>query len=226
MPPLYLRVFERLLIEANHTDTIIPYKESGSKTATQKLIKRGERLTSIRQICRWVGWYERGIFKEPNPRTIVRIIDYLEQNLMLTIYRNKGNRTETHYSVCNYSLFQASDDNESNGKVTPAQQSVHTNKKDKEGKEDITARFEAFYAAYPKHRGRDDAEKAFHKLKPNEALISVMMLKLEEFKQSPEWLKDSGKFIPYPATWLNKKRWEDELTADKKPSGNLAGVKW
>ena len=25
------------------------------------------------------------------------------------------------------------------------------------------------------------------------------------------WMKDKGKYIPNPATWLNQKRWRDEL---------------
>lgn len=132
MPPLYLRVFERLLIEANHTDTVVPYRDRATGKTVQKTVKRGERITSIRQICRWVAWYERGILKEPNPRTIVKILDYLEQNIMLTIYRDGGNRSETHYKVCNYEAYQADETCESNGKVTPGKQSVHTNKNDRE----------------------------------------------------------------------------------------------
>ena len=31
------------------------------------------------------------------------------------------------------------------------------------------------------------------------------------FKKSKEWKKENGKYIPHPTTWLNQKRWEDEL---------------
>lgn len=132
MPPLYLRVFGRLLIEANHTDTVVPYRDRATGKIVQKTVKRGEHITSIRQICSWVAWYERRILREPNPRTIAKILNYLEQNNMLTIYRNEGNRSETHYKVCNYEVYQASETCESNGKVTPDKQSVHTNKNEKE----------------------------------------------------------------------------------------------
>ena len=30
-------------------------------------------------------------------------------------------------------------------------------------------------------------------------------------KQTEQWKKDNGKFIPYPATWLNQERWTDEI---------------
>ena len=30
-------------------------------------------------------------------------------------------------------------------------------------------------------------------------------------KQSDQWTKDGGQFIPLPATWLNNSRWEDDV---------------
>lgn len=107
MPPLYLRVFERLILEANHQDKEIPFKYSGDDVATKKLIKRGERQTSIRQICEWVGWYERGVFKTPNAKTVKEILDWLEANGMIEIYPRESNRDGTHYKVVNYDTYQA-----------------------------------------------------------------------------------------------------------------------
>lgn len=37
-----------------------------------------------------------------------------------------------------------------------------------------------------------------------------MITALEKQKQSKQWLKDNGQYIPNPTTWLNQKRWEDE----------------
>ena len=37
------------------------------------------------------------------------------------------------------------------------------------------------------------------------------MKKLEIFKKSYNWNKDNGQYIPNPTTWLNQKRWEDEI---------------
>jgi uncharacterized phage protein (TIGR02220 family) len=106
MHPLYLRVFERLIIEANHKDNEIPY-ENGVRT-----IQRGQRLTSIRQIAEWVAWYEKGQHKVPNPRTIRKIIDWLEKNGMILIDGEKGrdgNRKETLYTIENYEKYQTID---------------------------------------------------------------------------------------------------------------------
>lgn len=135
MPPLYLRVFERLLLEANHEDAYIPYREKSTNITGKKLIKRGERLTSIRHISEWVGWYERGIFKVPNPKTITTILDWLTQNNMIQIY-NQGNRQETHYNIVNYCVYQDNTSDESNTQVTEKKQSTDINKNDKNVKND------------------------------------------------------------------------------------------
>jgi len=73
-------------------------------------------------------------------------------------------------------------------------------------------RFERFWNAYPKKIGKGAAEKSFKKYKPDDALLSVMLKAIALQKQSDQWQKDSGQFIPNPATWLNQKRWEDETT--------------
>ena len=38
-------------------------------------------------------------------------------------------------------------------------------------------------------------------------------------KQTEQWKKDNGKYVPYPATWLNQERWTDEINMmqDNKP---------
>lgn len=130
MPPLYLRVFERLLLEANHKDVTIPFREKGSSVVGKRLIKRGERLTSVRDICQWVSWYERGKKIVPNPKTIQSILDWLEDNNVIQIYGLKGNRTVTHYSIVNYNVYQSQTDDE----VTVGKQKLDTNKNDKECK--------------------------------------------------------------------------------------------
>lgn len=74
----------------------------------------------------------------------------------------------------------------------------------------IEERFNRFWAAYPKKKDKSGARKAWAKLKPSEELMQTMLSSLERQKASPQWQKDDGQFIPYPSTWLNRRRWEDE----------------
>ncbi len=78
----------------------------------------------------------------------------------------------------------------------------------------LTLGFDDFWRTYPKKKSKADAEKAFNKLNPNKGLFDTMMKALGKHKQTEDWQKEDGKYIPYPATWLNKRRWEDELPED------------
>ena len=79
------------------------------------------------------------------------------------------------------------------------------------GKTDCSDLFNQFWDSYPKHIAKQSAVKAFEKLKPDEKLLEAMLKAIESQKESKQWEKDGGAFIPYPATWLNQRRWEDEL---------------
>jgi hypothetical protein len=68
-----------------------------------------------------------------------------------------------------------------------------------------------FWKAYPKKTGKGNVEKWFKHNKPSDDLFKQMLDKIEQMKLSHDWIKDGGKFIPMPYTWLNQKRWEDEL---------------
>lgn len=72
--------------------------------------------------------------------------------------------------------------------------------------------FDQFWKAYPKKTGKGDAEKAFKKAKVNPDLLDKILKAIEAQKKGKGWLEDEGKYIPNPATWLNGKRWEDEVS--------------
>jgi hypothetical protein len=71
------------------------------------------------------------------------------------------------------------------------------------------ARFDRFWAAYPRKAGKDAARKAFAARKPDDALTDAMLAAVAEQSQSEQWKRDGGQYIPHPATWLNQGRWED-----------------
>ena len=75
--------------------------------------------------------------------------------------------------------------------------------------------FERFWTAYPRHVNKQGAKKAFEKLKPDEELLERMLEAIGKQKESEQWTKDNGQYIPHPQTWLNGRRWEDELPRAK-----------
>ena len=83
----------------------------------------------------------------------------------------------------------------------------------KDNKKDIDIRFDRFWVVYPRHTAKQNAKKSFEKLNPDDELLSTMISAVEKQKTSDQWTRDNGQFIPHPATWLNQRRWEDEMPA-------------
>lgn len=71
--------------------------------------------------------------------------------------------------------------------------------------------FEAFWALYPKKKSKGDAKTAWKKLKPSPEVIRAIMDKLPRLIASRDWKRDGGQYIPYPATWLRREGWLDEV---------------
>ena len=118
--------------------------------------------------------------------------------------RNKREQTETNANKPE----QTDNKNE--------QKEANANKqKQKEAKQAAELRFDRFWAAYPKKNAKPSAKKAFEKLKPDDALVETMLDAIQKQAQSAQWQENGGQYIPYPATWLNGRRWEDEA----KPAG-------
>jgi len=69
-----------------------------------------------------------------------------------------------------------------------------------------SAEFDAFWSVYPKRIGRGLAEKAWKK-----ALTFAPASEITSVARSYPWNSDP-QFIPHPATWLNQRRWQDDLT--------------
>lgn len=69
--------------------------------------------------------------------------------------------------------------------------------------------FDEFWKTYPNKVGKDAARKAFDKRKPGRQLLDEILRALEVQKQSEQWRKQGGQFIPHPSTWLNEGRWQD-----------------
>ena len=69
--------------------------------------------------------------------------------------------------------------------------------------------FDEFWKVYPRKAAKPAAIKAWTKLNPNDETLRKILESVKTQAASPDWLKDGGQFIPYPATYLNGRRWED-----------------
>lgn len=71
--------------------------------------------------------------------------------------------------------------------------------------------FEEFWREYPKKIGKGAAERAWKKIQPDKKLIDEILSALRAVKQTDQWRRENGQYIPNPSTWLNQRRWEDEV---------------
>lgn len=81
--------------------------------------------------------------------------------------------------------------------------------------------FEKFWSAYPKRVGKQAAEKAWKKIKPDSRELIFQDL-ADRPKLDQNWLKDQGQFIPNPTTYLNQGRWLDEWEPPKQQATGTA----
>jgi len=82
------------------------------------------------------------------------------------------------------------------------------------------SKFTEFWSEYPRKKSKGEAEKAWRVLKPDIELFDKIMDGLNRAKLSQEWAKNDGQFIPYPATWLRSRGWEDEYKQGKPASSS------
>lgn len=102
-----------------------------------------------------------------------------------------------------------------------------SNTKQSNTKEYNTQGFEDFWFIYPKKKAKESAKKAWNKLKPSDALVSNIIADVQAKMASKDWKSNGGQYIPYPATYLNGKRWEDEaprVCEKHDPSGDLCDL--
>jgi hypothetical protein len=83
--------------------------------------------------------------------------------------------------------------------------------------------FLSFYEKYPKKEGKAEALKAWKKINPQNGLKEILLTAIEKQTLFKSHLKETDQFCPEwpnPATWLNQKRWEDEIP--KETEGDIA----
>ncbi len=147
-------------------------------------------------------------------RTLLRVFDELEKDGFIT-RQNVHNRF-TLITITNWHTYQVSGEGACTTNAQLLSQPMlfqdHTSKEDKNlriKKKTYTPAFLQFWQAYPKRVAKDAAFKAWLSRRDDLPAIEILLDILERHKQSEQWLRDEGKYIPYPSTWLNQGRWLD-----------------
>jgi hypothetical protein len=88
---------------------------------------------------------------------------------------------------------------------------------EKEINTDCVNAFNEFYSAYPKKVGKEPALKSWKKIKP--ALYEMIIADVKNRSANHIGWQDK-QYVPNPATYLNQKRWEDEVNPIRRQQTN------
>lgn len=131
------------------------------------------------------------------------------------IYKNNNKNIYAHSE--NEQVYNHEDDKQkendslSSNTIKQDTKNKAIKKQNKELNELQEKQFDKFWQAYPKKVSKKQAQKSWKKINPSLELFEKILKALEMVKQTEQWKKDNGKYVPYPATWLNQERWTDEI---------------
>lgn len=79
----------------------------------------------------------------------------------------------------------------------------------------LEAEFNKFWEFYPKKKSKGDAFKAWIQVKEKRPALDKILKAIVVLRDSDEWTKEGGQYIPYPATWLRAWGWADVPEAEQ-----------
>lgn len=153
-------------------------------------------------------------------QTVINNLQELIESELVVV--NKGNGTKNRYKV-NFDKL-----NQSNNLTTTSQESLPVidnsnnnqyntlNNNNYNNKETLKeSQFEQFWKEYPKKVDKKGSYRAFIRIEKLDEKFETIMNALKDQKNSLQWQKDNGQYIPNPTTWIHQERWEQVL-----PKGN------
>lgn len=79
---------------------------------------------------------------------------------------------------------------------------------------DICLPIDSFWISYPNKVAKFKAQQSWNKMSEDEKLEAIKAIK-SQLKNNHFKGRDGKDYIPHPATWLNQRRWEDEIKETK-----------
>ncbi|POG01247.1 hypothetical protein BGP84_01130 [Pseudomonas putida] len=158
-----------------------------------------DRYSKAMAYLKEIGLVSHEVVREEGTGKVLgrRVIVHYEPNLQVSEYSvNRSVGSPNGGETDSYSIKDSSTESRKKPDVADAPELVD---------------FERFWKIYPRKVSKADAKKAWAKIKVTADLFALMAKALAAWTVSTDWTKDGGQFIPHASTWLNGKRWEDEL---------------
>lgn len=169
--------------------------------------RQRETAYSIRELCARWRWSPR--------RSLAFVAELVDQGW---VTQRKHNRKRSTLDFLRF--YGESGNAKGNTTTTPRARSQSLNLEENTDtviQNPPDESFKTFWTAYPRKVAKPAAEKAWNRIKPSGEQLQIMLRVLAVQKSSDDWLKEDGKYIPHPATWINQRRWEDQIPAMAQP---------
>ena len=214
-----------LLLEAVYEPRNV--KISNGRASAIIELQRGQLSHSIRYMAAAWGW---------TTKRVRGFLARLERAGQTTTQRDT---LQSVLTICNYDDYQISSGGVGT-QIDPqtGKQRARKGHKEEESKEmkKVTARsraradepegFSDWYAIYPRPMQRKDAAKAYRRVVPDRMTQSELLEKTREFAayQKAHTSADRWRYIPYPASWLNKGGYLDGVIDPVPKMGGLMTI--
>lgn len=157
--------------------------------------------------------------------TIQKVRTALKRFEKLGFLTDKSTNKNRLITILNWGIYQDID-NENNSQLnrqlTGSQQAANRQltsnknvKNDKNVKNNNTLvyspEFLQLWECYPKKTGKGKAYETFNKIGVDELLLKKMIDAVNAIKNTWDWQKENKRYVPMLTTWLNQRRWEDEI---------------
>lgn len=91
-------------------------------------------------------------------------------------------------------------------------ENTHSLKTNKLSRATLDEGFAYFWGLYPRKRDKARARESFIKVVKTPEILESLKVGLEKWaREWGTWEEEECRYIPYPSTWLNGERWEDEV---------------
>lgn len=200
-PPLWTKLFGWMLLKAHWR---------GSAT-----LERGQLIASIEEMRAAMAWMVGYRRVTPSRDDIRSSYEGLAKARLIATSRTIHGMLIT---ICDYSYYQnpasygphAPAAPGPAAKPAPAPRLLREEEKQKSPSGQAPQPdFEAFWNAYPRKKSKGTALKAWMATAARRPALERVLAAVEAAKAGHGWQKDGGRYIPYPATWLNALGWED-----------------
>jgi len=153
-------------------------------------------------------------------QTVINNLQELVESELVVVI--KGNGTKNRYKVNFDKLYQSNNLTTTSQEISPVIDNSNNNQyntfdnNNYNNKETLKeSQFEQFWKEYPKKVDKKGSYRAFIRIEKLDEKFDTIMNALKEQKNSLQWQKENGQYIPNPTTWIHQERWEQVLPKSK-----------